>query len=530
MRTAKNGNGRGNGQSETSTTLINLPDGRSLPLEVVNLPKGGRNGHTKLPPAAQSLTQETQFEVLPDGTLVDLVRERSGDLGFVVCRDGTPTFHSAFQNGDVTLIPPKVHRSYVDAVRLPKMLGARETPRILLSEIDDVLCTYLDLDTSHRKLVGYFALCTWLADLQLVAPYLWIVGPFSGGKSSLVGLLSAICRRSVVAGEMSAAALYTLNTSLRPTLLLDEFEPAADAQSRSLQRLLRNGSRQGQWIFRGPRAYDVFGPKAIASRQGARDAALASRGPVVAMRPTGRELPVLDPDVLEGIADRLQPKLLTFRLENYARVKPVVLASSCLTPRMRDIARALALPLFGDPELERDLLEIIKAHDAQAMVDRHGEPEWIVMTALLRIIHRRGAGSALLTVNKLTSAVEFQLAQAGESYHLKPRKVGEILRSLGFPTQGLGCLGRGLRISKNLVRSIHITAKNLGICRADTLLPEDKDGCFGGTFEECEKDGFGGLVGTARRPASCWITLEAFALPRAHSRWNGRSLDTEATP
>jgi hypothetical protein len=521
MRTAKNGNGRGNGQSETSTTLINLPDGRSLPLEVVNLPKGGRNGHTKLPPAAQSLTQETQFEVLPDGTLVDLIRETSGDLAFVVCRNGSSTFHSTFQNGDVTLVPPKVHRSFIDAVRLPKMLGASETPRTLLSEIDALLSTYLDLATSDRKLLGYFSLSTCLADLQPVAPYLWIVGPFSSGKSTLFRLLSAICRRSVVAGEISTAALYTLNTNLRPTLLLDEFEPAADAPSRSLQRLLRNGSSQGQRVFRGSRAYDVFGPKAIASRQGAGDAALASRGLVVAMRPTGRDLPALDPEVLEGIADRLQPKLLTFRLENYARVKPVALASSCLTPRMRDIARALALPLLGDPELERDLLEIIKAHDAQAMVDRHGEPEWIVMTALLGIIHRRGAGSALLTVNKLTSAVEFQLAQAGESYHLKPRKVGEILRSLGFPTQRLGCLGRGLRISKNLVRSIHITAKNLGICRADTLLPEDIDGCFGGTFEECEKDGFGGTCRDCEEAGllldntgSVCATSSAFAMER----------------
>ncbi len=298
MRTAKNGNGRGNGQSETATSLIHLPDGRSVPIGVVNSPKGGRNGHMKLPPATQSLTQESQFEVLPDGILVDLVRETSGDIGFVVCRDGTPTFHSTFQNGNVTLIPPKVHRSFVDALRLPKTLGTSETPRTLLSEIDDVLCAYLDLDKSDRKLVGHFALCTWLNDLQQVAPYLWIVGPSSCGKTTILRLLSAICRRSVVAGDISSAALYTLSTSLRPTLLLDEFEMAGDARSRSLQHLLRNGSSQGQRVFRGPRAYDVFGPKAIASRQGAGDAALASRGLVVAMRPAIRDLPGLEPVVL----------------------------------------------------------------------------------------------------------------------------------------------------------------------------------------------------------------------------------------
>jgi len=489
MRTAKNGNGHGNGQSETATALINLTDGRSVRLGGFD---SGRNGLTRSRPAAHSLPQETQFEVLADGTLIDLVRENSGDLGFVLYRNGATTFDRTFQNRGVAFVPPRVHRSFVDAVRWPKSLGTRETPTALLREIDDVLCTYVDLDKSDRKLVAYFALYTWLNDLLHVAPYLWIVGPYSSGKSTLLRLLSAICRRSIIAGDISPAALYTLSTDLRPTLLLDEFEPGADAQSRVLQRLLRNGSSMGQRVFRGSRAFNVFGPKAIASRQGAGDAALASRGLVVVSRPSVRALSVLDPNALAEIEDQLQPKLLAFRLENFRRAKPVTLASSRLTPRTLDIVRALAIPFLGDPELERELLEIIKPHDAQATTDRHDEPEWVVMTALLRKIHRRGAGSALLTVKELTSDVEYQLAEAGESYHLKPRKVGEVLRSLGFPTQRLGSLGRGLRVSRTLVRSIHVTAKNLGICRADTYIPEDSDEAFGGTFEECERNGFGG--------------------------------------
>jgi hypothetical protein len=491
MRKAKSNNRRGD-QSRTAMNLIRLRDGQSVPFEVVTSLNGGRNADVIPPPAAQSLTQETQFEAFRDGTIIDLIRGRSGDVGFVVWRNGVSTFHRTFQDGYTTLVPPKVHRSFGDALRLPNALGTSETARTLLSEIDELLGTYLDLDQSDRKLVAYFALCTWLNGLLHTAPYLWIIGPFSVGKTTLLRLLSAICRRSILAGDVSAAALYTLTSTLLPTLLLDEFDPTGDAPNRSLMRLLRNGSSQGQNVLRDSRAYDVFGPKVLCSRQGVGDAALASRGLVVAMRPPIRDLPPLDPDVLTGIADRLQPKLLRFRLENYTRVKPVALASSYLSPRMRDIARALALPLLGDPELEGELLGIINPHDAQARTDRYGEPEWVVMTALLGTIHIRGAGSALLTVKKLTSVVEFNLANAGESYHLEPRKVGEILRSLGFPTERLGSLGRGLRISRELVRSIHITARNLGICRADTHVPEDIVEGFGGTFEECEKEGFGG--------------------------------------
>jgi len=144
---------------------------------------------------------------------------------------------------------------------------------------------------------------------------------------------------------------------------------------------------------------------------------------------------------------------------------------------MLDLASALAPPLLGDPNLERELIEIVKPHDAQAKVDRHGEPEWVVITALYARMHR---ATNALTVQELTFEVDSVLANGGESYRLPPRKVGDVLRSLGYPTQRLGNQGRGLRISKELVRSIHKTAKNLGVCRADILYPVAIDSGYGG--------------------------------------------------
>jgi hypothetical protein len=296
MRTARNGNGRC-GQSETAPHLIHLMDGRSVQLDVVNSLNGRRNGHV-IPTPAQSLPHETQFEVLPDGTLIDLVRESSGDLGFVVCRNSACTFQRSFRNGDATLVPPKVHRSFVDALHLPKSLGTSETAEALLREIDDVLCTYLDFNEPDRKLVVYFSLYTWLNDLLHVGPlsvYRGAIWVWQNHTSSIAQCdLPAfnLCRRRLAGGA------YTLITNLRPTLLLDEFELGADTRSRMLQRLLRNGSSMGQRIFRGSRAYDVFGPKAIASRQGAGDAALESRGLVVVSRPPARAPSVLDPKLM----------------------------------------------------------------------------------------------------------------------------------------------------------------------------------------------------------------------------------------
>lgn len=156
---------------------------------------------------------------------------------------------------------------------------------------------------------------------------------------------------------------------------------------------------------------------------------------------------------------------------------------------MRDIARALALPLLGAPELERELIEIVKPHDDQAKLDRHGELDWMVLTALFGRIHIHDTAHTL-TVGQLTKLVNSELTRRGESSRRDPRKVGEILRSLGFKTEKLGCHGRGFRISKRFVRSVHITAENLGLCQGDILVPEAADDGFAvAPCRDCEEAG-----------------------------------------
>jgi hypothetical protein len=77
----------------------------------------------------------------------------------------------------------------------------------------------------------------------------------------------------------------------------------------------------------------------------------------------------------------------------------------------------------------------------------------------------------------------------GESYSLTPRKVGEIVRVLGFRTRKLGSLGRGVEFSKEFLRGVHKTAKRFGICTADLVLPDVIFDGFVGTCLDCEREG-----------------------------------------
>lgn len=287
------------------------------------------------------------------------------------------------------------------------------------------------------------------------------------------------------------AGLYSVITECHPTLLLDEFELGKDSKSRDFMGLLRAGSRMGETVLRATGAYDVFGPKIMASREGPGDAALESRGLYVVARPFSRNVSGLTRSALESIAERLQPKLASFRLSNYARLKSASASftmSAGLSARVQDMARALALPITGEAELESQLLTILESHDQEARVSRVGEPEWFVTIALLGLAPILGPGAPVLwTAKRIGEVAQIWAGFRGETFSPTPRKVGVILRSLGLNTRQLGSLGRGLESSSTLKDRIHAIAKGLGICAGDLLTPELPDPL--GTCTLCERYG-----------------------------------------
>lgn len=252
-----------------------------------------------------------------------------------------------------------------------------------------------------------------------------------------------------------------------PTLLIDEFETGSRASDRDRARLLRSGSTPGVHVIRGSKVYDTFCAKVVVSRQEPSDTALASRAIFIPLMPTHRGLPCLDAAALQQVADRFQPLLMDYRLKSYAQVttrnRPQV---EEFTPRVRDLALALAAPVLEDPQLEAQLFGDLAAQDKEAKLARHSEPEWAVTTALYLECH---ITKGTLTVGSLAGAVSDVLIGNDETYQLSPRAVGSVLRSLGLNTEKLGNQGRGLRLTSDFVRRVHKLAADLGIRRADIL-------------------------------------------------------------
>jgi hypothetical protein len=222
---------------------LSLKNGRSVPLGVITFLQTAAN--RRLGPSAsfEPSTRETEFVRFADGALADLVRDASGELRFVVVRDGEVSFHRTLKSEDVTLVPPKVDPSILEGVCLPTSVSSGScTAATLSQEIDEAIGEFCNLDRPDRKLATYITLCSWFSDLVDVVPYLWIIGPSRHARTTLIRLLSVLCRRGILAADISSAGLHSVVDKLHPTVLIKDFDYGANSATRNLQRLLKNGS------------------------------------------------------------------------------------------------------------------------------------------------------------------------------------------------------------------------------------------------------------------------------------------------
>jgi hypothetical protein len=448
------------------------PSVRKLNRRAVVGPSTARHFH----PAPEQL----EFRAFEDGTLVDLVRDAAAPEvpSLLISKHGSVRIQKEFHHADKIFVPRLVEPSLFAAVRLPTGIVRSPSTREIFRDLEDCMSMYIDIERNQQHLVATFVMCTWFQDLLPVAPYLWLTGPYGSGKTTLLRLLDCLCRRSVMAGDVTPAALYSLPSALMPTLMIDEFEFEKGTRNRDLQRLLRMGSMRGGRVVRSSRLYETFCAKAISSRQQPPDAALASRAVFVSMLPTSKSLSQLCDVEMGRIAENFQPRLLSYRVENYDRIVTGTRRSvPDFTPRMKSLAASLAAPLLGEKEMERELFHLLGLQDHEARVDLYGEREWAVAAGLYEECH---GTTGALTMGNLSDTVNSVLAANGETYSIKPRAVGELVRSFGIATEQLGNQGRGLRLTRATIRAIHALAHRFGLKRSNTLSYATADAGYGG--------------------------------------------------
>ena len=402
--------------------------------------------------------------------------ENPGRMAFLHWKNGSATiFHSIEREGRIYLPPDPTSGSFPE-LSLPNGLQPCGDAVGLLTEIVSTISKFVKLRLEPLAIVALFVLASWFPDCFEAAPYLWVVGPLASGKSTLLKLLSRLCRRGLIAGDLRSGSLYKLVDDWEPTLVVDELELGSSKANVEILRLLRTGSTPGIPAFRNSQRYSTYCFKVISFRQPINDAALSSRGLIIPMLPSKGDTLPLDEAALRRLEEEFQPKLCNFRLQNYTAVKNLSTSPNTfegLSPRMRQIARALTAPFLGNEKETSDVLEVFHRHDDEARIERSLEPEWLVAEFLLGYCHEgleNGSGVRWISVGGVAVQVNKNLEYRNEELRLSAKKAGLVLKSLGLRTRRIGNRGRGLALTDGTKRIIHEIAAQLGIDRR-TIAP-----------------------------------------------------------
>lgn len=335
--------------------------------EMTNTPADGKAHQTKdvIP---------TVSSCLADGTIVELMydpEERA--TAFAVWRAGVWTSkHSVETSAGERLVPFSPNNNLIknEAVLLPSEPCEYGSEEELLSNIQHFIHQYADLSPTFEKVATYYVLLTWLYDAFNELPYLRLRGDFGTGKTRTLLTVGSLCYKAFFAsGASTVSPIFHTLDAFRGTLIFDEADFRFSDEQAEIVKILNNGNMRGLPVLRtmmnrqrefNPQAFQVFGPKIVATRGSYEDKGLESRFLTEEMggRRLRADIPINMPPRFKNEARMLRNKLLLYRFHRRAGAKlDESLVDPALEPRLNQILVPL-LSVIGNPGLRSELRSV----------------------------------------------------------------------------------------------------------------------------------------------------------------------------
>lgn len=403
--------------------------------------------------AVSSPTVPISAAVLPNGTLIELIRSKQAPDGFGLLRwrgrRGALARRIRFR--DRVFVPVPIEAVVSRAVRFASGVRDHGGVRDLFRRLAEVIAKQCDLTDNDVRKTVYWTLSSWFPDLFISPPGLVVASVSPVLASCFLGLLRCFCRRGLRLAELTTGGLGALPTQLQPTLLLDQTRV-----DRSLSGVLRAACIQGQFFLTPGGLRELHSAKAVFCAGSTPKPFSTEATLTVALTPRESSRGLLDNRQLDALADEYQPRLLHYRLTSYNRVRDCTFDVPGFTPGLRVLARSLGAAVLGDEELTSELVSLLSPQDADARARRGLLPESAVVTTALALLHGRRPTQML--IKDFTALVNALLRANGEITEYSAEELGWVLNRLGLYSRRMTG-GRGLRFDREFSKLVHDLAR-----------------------------------------------------------------------
>lgn len=375
------------------------------------------------------ITDDALYEMIYDKTLNSTSFIKSG-------RNGQTEFflkEVEINGRKFKPLPPNNMLVEKRVILFPSMPFPYDSEEKLLNEIQTFIHKYLDVTEAFEPIATYYVLFTWMYDKFNEVPYLRAIGDFGSGKSRLLQVIGSLCYKPIfTGGATTTSPIFRIVDEVKGTLVIDEADFKYSDMSSEMIKILNMGYQKGSNVLRSEgkgtfevKAYDVFCPKIVATRETFTDKALESRFLIEEMGSGNlrKDIPRTLNDEFYFEAETLRNKLLMWRLENY--FEPVEKCEEVIDgihPRLNQIVIPL-LSIIKDKKIREQLVTFIVKYNGELVAERGFSIESDIVFAILKLEHETFDGN--VTTKEITDEINKDIDNSYDK--LNPKKVGWYL-------------------------------------------------------------------------------------------------------
>jgi hypothetical protein len=376
-----------------------------------------------------------------DGTMLEtILKPQERQTRLVRWSDGEHAEHQSVSVDGHDYVPYSPENNLLThrVIVLPSAVGDFGSEAELVDEVQAFIHRYVDVSATFEEIAAHYVLLTWGYDTFNELPYLRVRGQYGSGKSRFLLTIGSLCFKPIFAsGASTVSPIFRLIDQVGGTLVVDEADFWASDERAEIVKILNNGNARGFPVLRSevtpqkefnPRAFNIFGPKLVATRHPFEDAALESRclTEVLGGRPLRRDIPISLPRRFDEEAEVLRNKLLSYRFRRFGVPdEPVMEAELGMEPRRAQILAPLLSVTTSDGARER--IRAFVNDRMESSQDREEETERRVLSSVKAVLDV----SDSLTLGAVAKRFD---EDWGNRYGIDVanRWVGSIVRRLGI--------------------------------------------------------------------------------------------------